>query len=421
MLFFKYIPGLYQGADHTGRRVMNFGGGSGGGGSQPTQTSQITIPEYLQPYAESMAGQAGALTGIGPDAGPGAPYQTYGGERLAGVTGEQQAARAGMAGYGGPQQFAPATGLATAGGQQALQAGQYGPGQFDAARVRGPELQQFAAQGPAGVQTGLGSFTAPGTTQQFMSPYMQAVTDVQKQAAVREAQIAQQQASLGAARQGTYGGARQALAQAERERGLLDRLSNIQATGSQAAFDQAQRAFEAEQGRGLQAGMQTQQLGTQTGLENLRAQLGVQQLGAQTGLEAQRANQQAMLEAQRMAEQSRQFGAGLGLQGAQAATQAAATLGQLGTAEQATTLDRLKSQEEFGRLGQEREQQARDIAYQDFLNQQRYPYQQLEFMSGLLRGLPGSSQTLYQAQPSAVSQVAGAGLGLVGLQKLLGS
>jgi hypothetical protein len=254
-----------------------------------------------------------------------------------------------------------------------------------------------------------------------MSPYMQAVTDVQKQAAVREAQIAQQQASLGAARQGTYGGARQALAQAERERGLLDRLSNIQATGSQAAFDQAQRAFEAEQGRGLQAGMQTQQLGTQTGLENLRAQLGVQQLGAQTGLEAQRANQQAMLEAQRMAEQSRQFGAGLGLQGAQAATQAAATLGQLGTAEQATTLDRLKSQEEFGRLGQEREQQARDIAYQDFLNQQRYPYQQIEFMSGLLRGLPGSSQTLYQAQPSAVSQVAGAGLGLVGLQKLLGS
>jgi hypothetical protein len=58
-----------------------------------------------------------------------------------------------------------------------------------------------------------------------MSPYMQAVTDVQKKTAIREAQLAQQQANLGAARQGTYGGARQALAQAERERGLLDRLS----------------------------------------------------------------------------------------------------------------------------------------------------------------------------------------------------
>jgi hypothetical protein len=31
MLFFKYIPGLYQGADHTGRRVLNVGGGGGGG------------------------------------------------------------------------------------------------------------------------------------------------------------------------------------------------------------------------------------------------------------------------------------------------------------------------------------------------------------------------------------------------------
>ena len=370
MLFFKYIPGLYQGADHTGRRVVNFGGG-GGGSSQPTQTSQITIPEYLQPYAEDMAGQAGALTGIGPDAGEGVGYQTYGGERLAGVTDEQLAARAGMAVYAGPQQFDPATGLATAGGQQALRAGQYGPGQFT----------------PGQITSGMGSFVAPGAANMYMSPYMQQVVDVQKQAAVREAQIADQQARLGSARQGTYGGARQALATAERERGLLDRLSNIQGTGSQAAFDAAQRAFEAEQGRGLQAGLQTQQ---------------------------------QQLEAQRLREQSRQFGSNLGLQGAQAATQAAATLGQLGSMEQGTTLDRLKSQEEFGRLGQEREQQARDIAYQDFLNQQRYPYQQLDFMSGILRGLPGSSQTLYQAEPSTVSQVAGGGLGLLALSQMLG-
>jgi hypothetical protein len=30
MLFAKYLPGMYQGADHTGRRVFNFGGGGGG-------------------------------------------------------------------------------------------------------------------------------------------------------------------------------------------------------------------------------------------------------------------------------------------------------------------------------------------------------------------------------------------------------
>jgi hypothetical protein len=130
--------------------------------------------------------------------------------------------------------------------------------------------------------------------------------------------------------------------------------------------------------------------------------------------------QQQQLEAQRLREQSRQFGSTLGMQGAQTAIQAGQTLGQLGGAEQATTLDRLKAQEEFGRLGQERQQQAFDIAYQDFLNQQRFPYQQIDYMSGVLRGLPGSSSTLYQAQPSTVSQVAGGGLGLLALSQMLG-
>ena len=356
----------------NGRHGMTLEGG-GGGGSQPTQTSQITIPEYMQPYAEAMIGQAGALTGISPSGEPGAGYQPYGGERLAGVTDEQLAARSGMSGYAGPQQFAPATGFATAGAESALQSADYQAGQF----------------APGQVTSGLSSFAIPGMADMYMSPYMQAVTDVQKQAATREAQLAQRQANLASgARTGALGSSGQILAQAERERGLLDRLSNIQATGSQAAYEQAQRAFEQEQGRGLQAGLQTQQ---------------------------------QQLEAQRLGEQSRQFGANLGMQGAQTALQAASTLGQLGATEQASTLDRLRAQEEFGRLEQERQQQALDIAYQDFLNQQRFPYQQLDYFSGLLRGLPGQSQTMYQAEPSTLSQVAGGGLGLLGLSKLLGS
>lgn len=398
---------------------MTLEGGSGGG--QPTQTSQITIPKYLQPYAEDMAGKAGALTGIGPDAGPGMEYQVYGGERLAAPTEAQVAARGEMAGLQTPGQFGTATDIGAEARTAALQAGQYTPGQFGYESVSAPELQQFQAEGPGAISQGLGSFTGEGIAQKFMSPYMQQVVDAQKQAAVREAQMAGTRENLAAARR--PGGSRssgQAIAQAERERGLLDRLSNIQGTGSQAAFEQAQRAFEAEQGRGLQAGLQTQQLGTQTGLANLQALLGTQELGARTGLEAALANQRSGLEASRMGEQSRQFGAGLGLQGAQALTGLAGTMSQLGATEQGATLDRLKSQEEFGRLGQERQQQQLDIAYQDFLNQQRYPYQQIEFMSNLLRGLPGSSQTMYQAQPSTVSQVAGGGLSLLALSKLLG-
>jgi hypothetical protein len=59
MLFFKYLPGHYQGADHTGRRVLNF---DSGGSSQPTATSTVSIPEYAKPYMEDVLGRAEALT-----------------------------------------------------------------------------------------------------------------------------------------------------------------------------------------------------------------------------------------------------------------------------------------------------------------------------------------------------------------------
>jgi hypothetical protein len=66
---------------------------------------------------------------------------------------------------------------------------------------------------------------------------------------------------------------------------------------------------------------------------------------------------------------------------------------------------------------QQLEQQRLQAAYQDYLNRQRYPYTQLGFMSDLIRGTPtaGGIQTMYQAPPSALSQVAGAGLGLAGI------
>jgi hypothetical protein len=362
---------------------------------------------------ERLLGKTEALTE--------SPYQTYGQQRLAGPSFQQEQAREEVAGLSAPGQFGVGTGMVGAGGLQSLRAGQYQPGQFTTPLTQAAQLQQFQAQGPGAVGSGMGSFTGQGVAEQFMSPYMQQVVDTQKKAARREAEMAQQQANLGAARQGTYGGARQALAYAERERGLLDRLNQIQSTGSQAAFDAAQRAFEQEQARGLQAGLQTQQLGTQAGLENLRALLGVQQLGAQQSLESQRANQQAMMEAQKLAEQSRQFGGELGLRGAGQAIQAGTALGQMGTAEQAANLERLKAQELFGGLQQQSQQAALDLAYQDFLAQQQYPYKQLGFMSDLLRGsanLAGTGgKTVYETPPSMLQQAVGPGLLGLGLYR----
>jgi hypothetical protein len=383
--------------------------------SAPTQTSQVSIPEYARESVERTIGKAEALTE--------SPYQAYDRQRLEGATDEQLAARQSVAGMQQPGQFAAGSQLAGAGGAQALQAGQYAPGVFAAPLTQTQGLQQFQAQGPSGVGTGMESFTGQGTAAQFMSPYMQNVVDVQKQEAIRDAQKGQLAQNLAAVRQGTYGGARQLLAGTERERNLQDQMARIQATGSQSAYDAAQRAFEQEQGRGLQAGMQTQQLGTQTGLANLQALLGVQQFGAGQNLESQRANQQALLEAQRMAEQSRQFGGTLGLQGAQAATQAGATLGQLGIGQQQAGIDLAKAQEAFGAMGQAEQQKALDLQYQDYLQQQQYPYKQLGFMSDILRGsanLAGTGgKTVYEAPPSVTSQIGGLGLAGLGVYNLL--
>jgi hypothetical protein len=63
------------------------------------------------------------------------------------------------------------------------------------------------------------------------------------------------------------------------------------------------------------------------------------------------------------------------------------------------------------------EQQRLSQAYEEFQNRQRYPYSQLGFMSDILRGTPasGAISQLYQAPPSMLQQVTGAGLGLAGL------
>lgn len=70
-------------------------------------------------------------------------------------------------------------------------------------------------------------------------------------------------------------------------------------------------------------------------------------------------------------------------------------------------------QSQMGAQQQAQRQKELDIPYQEFLNQQNYPYRQLSYMSDLVRGTPvglQSSNQMYQAPPSSLSQIAGAGL-----------
>ena len=69
-----------------------------------------------------------------------------------------------------------------------------------------------------------------------------------------------------------------------------------------------------------------------------------------------------------------------------------------------------------------REQAALDLAYEDFLRQQGYGRDQLNFFSSILRGMPAqmgmTEQRLLQVNP--LQQALGAGIGGVSLYKALG-
>jgi hypothetical protein len=385
----------------------------GGGGSQPRETvqTQTTIPEYARPYVEKMLGKTEALTDINKN-----PYQAYGGERIAGFTPMQQQAFQGVQNMQPSQQLNLGTQMAGLAGLRAGQAN-YQPGTFNPIGVNAPQLQQFQLGAPDRVRAS--TFTRPGAAEAFMSPYQQAVTDIEKREATRASDIMGQQQQAQAAQRGAFGGSRSALIEAERQRNLGMQLGDIQARGGQAAYDRATQQFNAEQNARLQAQLANQQAGLTAGGQNLSALLGVQQLGAQTGMQSQLANQQAFMDAQRAAEQSRQFGAGYGMQGIQQQLAAAGQLGALGQTQFGQEKDILQGQLSAGAQQRDLEQQRLGQAYQDFQNQRQYPYQQLAFMSDMLRGLPLSqqSQQMYSAPQSMLGQVAGAGLTYMGAKQ----
>lgn len=309
-----------------------------GGSSQPSSTTQTTttIPEYARPYVETALGQAAALTDINQN-----PYQAYSGERFAQFTPLQQKSFEGAYGMQTAPQGATATGLATAAGIGGLgMVGSYNPYQT-------------------------GQFTG-GAAGQYMNPYMQNVVDIEKREAQRASDIGGLQDKSAFARAGAFGGARQAIVEAERNRNLATQMGDIQARGLQSAYGQAADQFNREQ---------------------------------------------------QLREQSRQYGAGLGMQGLQAASQAAGQLGGLGQQQFQQGMDINKLQQQYGTQQQSQVQNILGSQYQDFLNAKQYPYQQLGFMSDILRGLPLSqhySQT-YQQPPSMLGQLAGIGMGAYGM------
>ena len=235
---------------------------------------------------------------------------------------------------------------------------------FQGAATMGPS----AATGEA-VTRALGTSYDPYATGQFrtqasqyMDPYIQNVLDIQQREAQRQADIAGTQRGAQAVQSGAFGGSRQAIMDAEAARNLALQKGDIQARGLQDAFSRGQTQFNTEQ---------------------------------------------------QLREQSRQYGAGLGLQGLQTALTGAGQQFQQG-------IDVNKLQAGYGTQQQQQVQNILGQQYEDFLAQKKFPYQQLEFQSNLLRGTPsGSTQTMYSPGPSASSQLVGLGTAAYGASKLM--
>jgi hypothetical protein len=376
-------------------------------------SSQTTIPDYAKPYVQNLLGQAQAVTNTTQN-----PYMQYMGERVAQFTPLQQQAFEGAQGMQAAPQLQQATDITGLASQAALNYEKYNPAAFSAYTVQNPSLNYYQMDPSQGVTTD--SFTQPSTQDRYMSPYMRNVVARQQADAQRQSEIASQIQGAQAARSGAFGGSGDYLMRGQARNNLARQQGDIFAQGQQAAFTQGQQQFNQEQAARLQANLANQQAGLQVGGQNLQAKLGVQQLGAGQDLQAQLANQNQLMQAQQLAEQSRQYGAGLGLQGLQTALTGAGQLGSLGQNQFGQQMGINQLQNQYGTQQQQQTQNILNNQYQDYLGFQNYPYKQLGFMSDMLRGLPLTQQssTIYSQAPSMVSQVAGLGTAALGASKL---
>jgi hypothetical protein len=415
--------------------TFNMGGG-GSSGPNTTYSQTSNIPEYARPYVEQMLGstQRQLFTGTNDSAGNFVPsgfnnFTPYGstyqkdtsGNPLRDAQGNltytntaQQQAQAAVAPqsagqqmatnsinqYVAPSQTGGASAIAGDIAGRSAASGYYSPLRAERFQLGSPD-QVYANQ----VRSD--SFTAPFVSQAYMSPYMQNVVNAQQREAMRQSNIAKQQQQAQAVGQGAFGGSRQGIVEAERQRNLATQLGDIQGTGLQQAYGAGQQQFNAEQAAYLQAQQANQQAG-------LTAQQANQQANLSTGIQ----NLQSQQQAQAAQEASRQFGAQLGLQGYGQSLQAAQTLGSLGQQQYQQDMGTIQAMAGMGAQEQAQTQNIINQAMQNYGTAQQYPLMQLGVMSNMLRGLPMQSSTsnMYQAQPSAISQLAGAagtGLGLV--------
>ena len=211
-------------AGTTDTTVTGDTAGATGGTARVLDPSQSTLSPNFDSYVYDMLAKGQAAANL--------PFQNFTGQRFA---------------FGAVD---PATGM-------------YGAG-YSPLEKRGLDrMKDLGQYGPGAFKGGLGEI---GDVASFMSPYQQAVTDIELRKAREAGELAKRDLAAKFTTQGgagAFGGSRYAIESGLADRSLQDRLSDIQAKGLQTAYDKAtdERRYATEQGmKGLGQVMEGGQL-----------------------------------------------------------------------------------------------------------------------------------------------------------------
>ena len=362
-----------------------------------TVIADTQIPDWVSQAGQDVYATARGLADT--------EYQPYTGPRIANLSGtEQQAGNALQGAVGG---WNPALGSAGAalGGYNQLE------GQFDSIAAGQNLLNDPRQQGyldSAGANIGRGETSIgqasrewdQSAADQYQSPFTQNVTDITARDMNRQYNQQAIRDNSAAAAGGAFGGTRHAMLNAENEFNRNQNLSDMYAKSNQQAYENAQGIFTSDQARQLQAGQAYGQLAN--------ANLGAYDRPVSA------ANQVFA-------------GAGQGFAGIDRYGQEAQRYGELGSTQQKLGLQDASALQQYGALERSNEQASYDTAYNDYLEQREYPYRNVNFALGALKGSPYETRTTSQSAgnqstlaPSAAGQLAGAAAAGVGALKYFG-
>jgi len=357
--------------------------------SVPTDQTviQSNLPKYARPYFERLLDRTEAESLR--------DYEAYQGQRLAGLSDDTLDARgkvrdiAGRGIAGIPQ----AAAISTQAAQRAMQSQDFNPYQYQST------AEKFGFSPLQDTSQAFGLDAA----KQYMDPYMQQVVDVQKERAILDAQRQGAGRASQAVQAGAFGGSRQAVQEGMAQEALGRQLSEIQASGQQQAFQQAQQQFERDRGA------RERQRDALMGFDTARAG------------EAARVQEQ-MLREQQMTASERMEAEKLGLGAAESAAGLGLNLAKLGQQARDGDVQAAQLLEQIGKDETARDQAGLDLAYQDFIRQRDMPKEQLQFLSSILRGVPiqPSTETTSMQAYNPIQQLLGTGISALGLYKGLG-